>query len=181
MEMQEKLQQIKLLALDVDGVLTDGTINIGNDGELFKGFNAKDGLGISAALRNGLQIAIITGRKSAIIHKRATELGITLLCEGVHNKYAELMRLQRQLGLEKEQIAYIGDDLNDLPAFSAAGISFTPADGSEDVKFMANYVLHCNGGRGAVREAIEMIFKSQEKWLQIVEGYKQITTIGDKQ
>lgn len=181
MKMQEKLQQIKLLALDVDGVLTDGSINIGNDGELFKGFNAKDGLGISAALRNGLQVAIITGRKSEIIHKRAAELGIKLLCEGVHNKYAELLRLQSDLGLAKSQVAYIGDDLNDLPAFSAAGLSFSPADGSEDVKVEADCILQNNGGRGAVREAIELIFKAQNKWSQIVAGYKQIKVIGDKQ
>lgn len=181
MDIQNKLQEIQLLALDVDGVLTDGTINIGNEGELFKGFNAKDGLGISAALRHGLHVAIITGRKSAIIHKRASELGIKLLCEGVHNKYAELLRLQNELGLVKSQVAYIGDDLNDLPAFSAAGLSFTPADGSADVKAEADYVLQNNGGRGAVREAIELIFKAQSKWPQVVAGYKQITEIGDKQ
>ena len=102
--MQTRLAQIKLLALDVDGVLTDGTINIGNNGELFKGFNAKDGLGISCALRSGLYVAIITGRKSEIIHKRAAELGISLLCEGVKDKYSELVRLARELQLTQEEI-----------------------------------------------------------------------------
>mgnify|MGYP006318812069 FL=1 len=136
--MQDKLSKIKLLALDVDGVLTDGTINIGNNGEIFKGFNAKDGLGISCALRSGLNIAIITGRKSEIIHKRAEELGISLLCEGVKDKYSELRRLAEELQLTQDEIAYMGDDLNDLPAFKAAGISFAPQDAVTEVAAMAN-------------------------------------------
>lgn len=179
--LEQKLQKIKLLALDVDGVLTDGSINIGNEGELFKAFNAKDGLGISASLRHGLQIAIITGRKSEIIHKRAGELGITLLCEGVKDKYAELMRLQQMLKLTKAETAYIGDDLNDLPAFLAAGVAFTPNDGCDDVKDEATVILQHDGGHGAVREAVEMIFKAQNKWVQIVAGYKQIKSLGDAQ
>lgn len=177
----EKLKNIKLLALDVDGVLTDGTINIGNDGEVFKAFNAKDGLGISAGLRHGLNIAIITGRKSEIIHKRAKELGITLLCEGIKDKYSELRRLQKELGFTREEIAYIGDDLNDLPAFQTAGISFTPMDGCEDVRAEASIILSYTGGHGAVREAIEMIFKAQNKWKAVVADYKEIKHLGDAQ
>lgn len=180
-ELNAKLKKVKLLALDVDGVLTDGHINIGAEGELFKAFNAKDGLGISASLRNGLQIAIITGRKSSIIHKRADELGVKLLCEGVHDKYAELKRLQRELGLGESETAYIGDDLNDLPAFKATGVAFTPADGCEDVKVCADFVLQYNGGSGAVRQAIEMIMKAQNKWGQIVAGYKQVVSLEDAQ
>lgn len=179
--LEAKLQKIKLLALDVDGVLTDGSINIGNEGELFKAFDAKDGLGISASLRHGLQIAIITGRKSEIIHKRAGELGITLLCEGVKDKYAELRLLQQKLQLTKENTAYIGDDLNDLPAFQGAGVAFTPNDGCDDVKEEATVILQHKGGHGAVREAVEMIFKAQNKWSQIVTGYKQIKCLGDAQ
>lgn len=179
--MEAALKKIKLLALDVDGVLTDGSINIGNEGELFKAFNAKDGLGISAGLRTGLQIAIITGRKSTIIHKRAQELGITLLCEGVKNKYAELERLQHTLNITKEETSYMGDDLNDLPAFAAAGCSFAPADASAEVLNEAKIVLSHRGGKGAVREAIELILKAQRKWDQVVEGYKQIAVLGDAQ
>ena len=179
--MEKKLAKIKLLALDVDGVLTDGSINIGNEGELFKAFNAKDGLGISAALRNGLQIAIITGRKSAIIHKRAEELGITLLCEGVKNKFAELKRLQEALKLSQEEVAYMGDDLNDLPAFMASGLAFAPQDAVEEVKAEANIVLEHVGGRGAVREAVELILKSQAKWADVVAGYKSVAALGDAQ
>ena len=122
------LQGICLLALDVDGVLTDGSINMGAQGELFKSFYAQDGLGISVALRSGLQIAIITGRKSEIIHRRAQELGIQMVQEGVKDKYLALEQLQNQLGLSRGQVAYMGDDLNDLPAFRAAGVTFAPAD-----------------------------------------------------
>lgn len=169
----EDFRFISLLALDVDGVLTDGTINIGPQGEVFKGFNAKDGLGISCALRNGLQIAIITGRRSEIIHRRAEELGITLLCEGVKDKYAALSGLSKKLGLRLEQVAYMGDDLNDLPAFEAAGMVFAPSDAVDEVCEAADVVTIAEGGKGAVREAIELILRAQGRWDAIVEGYLQ--------
>ena len=178
--MQEKLTKIKLLALDVDGVLTDGTINIGDNGELFKGFNAKDGLGISCALRSGLQVAIITGRKSTIIHKRAAELGITMLREGVKDKYAELVKVAEEFGFTQEQIAYMGDDLNDLPAFKAAGFTFAPQDAVSEVLANADCVAKKDGGRGAVRFAIEMILKAQNKWEKLVASYLE-SGQGDKQ
>lgn len=178
--MQDKLSKIKLLALDVDGVLTDGTINIGDNGELYKGFNAKDGLGISCALRSGLKVAIITGRKSEIIHKRSSELGITLLCEGVKDKYAELIKLTKELALTKEEVAYMGDDLNDLPAFRAAGFSFAPQDAVTEVVNNADCVVQKNGGRGAVRDAIEMILKAQDKWEGLIASYL-LSGQGDKQ
>lgn len=178
--MQDKLSKIKLLALDVDGVLTDGTINISDNGELFKGFNAKDGLGISCALRSGLKVAIITGRKSEIIHKRSAELGITLLCEGVKDKYAELIKLTKELALTKEEVAYMGDDLNDLPAFRAAGFSFAPQDAVAEVVNNADCVVQKNGGRGVVRAAIEMILKAQDKWEGLIASYL-LSGQGDKQ
>ena len=178
--MQDKLSKIKLLALDVDGVLTDGTINIGDNGELFKGFNAKDGLGISCALRSGLKVAIITGRKSEIIHKRSAELGITLLCEGVKDKYVELIKLTKELALTKEEVAYMGDDLNDLPAFRAAGFSFAPQDAVTEVVNNADCVVQKDGGRGAVRAAIEMILKAQDKWEGFIASYL-LSGQGDKQ
>ena len=178
--MQDKLSKIKLLALDVDGVLTDGTINIGDNGEFFKGFNAKDGLGISCALRSGLKVAIITGRKSEIIHKRSAELGITLLCEGVKDKYAELIKLTKELALTKEEVAYMGDDLNDLPAFRAAGFSFAPQDAVTEVVNNADCVVQKDGGRGTVRAAIEMILKAQNKWEGLIASYL-LSGQGDKQ
>lgn len=173
MNIDDKLKKIRLLALDADGVLTDGTINIGGSGEVFKGFNAKDGLGISCALRHGLEIAVITGRCSEIIHRRSDELGIKLLLEGTSRKGAELARVAAKLGLSREETAYMGDDLNDLPAFAAAGLAFAPADASEDVKERAAVVTAACGGRGAVREVIEMILRAQGKWEQIVASYTE--------
>ena len=165
------LQKIKLLALDVDGVLTDGTIYISPAGEVFKGFNAKDGMGISCALRNNLQIAVITGRQSPIVERRCEELGIKLFMQGVKDKRLALQKMAQELGLTREEIAYMGDDLNDIPAFKASGLNFVPADGSIEVLAVADIITKAKGGRGAVREAITMILAAQDNWEQIVNSY----------
>ena len=174
------LQKIKLLALDVDGVLTDGSIYISPAGEVFKGFNAKDGMGISCALRSGLQIAVITGRQSPIVERRCEELGITLLQQGVKDKRLALQKMAQELGLTREEIAYMGDDLNDIPAFKASGLNFVPADGSIEVLAVADIITKAKGGRGAVREAITMILAAQDNWEQIVNSYLTAGQ-GDKQ
>jgi len=174
------LQKIKLLALDVDGVLTDGTIYISPAGEVFKGFNAKDGMGISCALRNNLQIAVITGRQSPIVERRCEELGIKLFMQGVKDKRLALQQMAQELGLTREEIAYMGDDLNDIPAFKASGLNFVPADGSIEVLAVADIITKAKGGRGAVREAITMILAAQDNWEQIVNSYLTAGQ-GDKQ
>lgn len=174
------LQKIKLLALDVDGVLTDGSIYISPAGEVFKGFNAKDGMGISCALRSGLQIAVITGRQSPIVERRCEELGITLLQQGVKDKRLALQQMAQQLGLVREEIAYMGDDLNDIPAFKASGLNLVPADGSIEVLAVADIITKASGGRGAVREAITMILAAQDNWNVIVNSYLNAGQ-GDKQ
>lgn len=167
-EFIEAAKAIRLLALDVDGVLTDGTIYIAADGECFKGFNAKDGMGISCALHNGLEVAIITGRKSEIIHRRAEELGIITIIEGAKDKREALRSLRRLRGLSVEEVAYVGDDLNDLPAFAESGLTFAPNDAAEDVYDAADIGLDNPGGRGAVREAIEYILAAQDKWEKLL-------------
>ena len=174
------LQKIKLLALDVDGVLTDGTIYISPAGEVFKGFTAKDGMGISCALRNNLQIAVITGRQSPIVERRCEELGIKLFMQGVKDKRLALQQMAQELGLTREEIAYMGDDLNDIPAFKASGLNFVPADGSIEVLAVADIITKAKGGRGAVREAITMILAAQDNWEQIVNSYLTAGQ-GDKQ
>ncbi len=174
------MAKIKLLALDVDGVLTDGTINIGGSGEVFKGFNAKDGLGISCALRSGIEVAIITGRFSEIIHRRAAELGIRHLYEGVRDKYAALEKLREELHLERQEVAYMGDDLNDLPAFKAAGVAFAPADAAAEVAAAAQVVTAACGGRGAVREAVERLLQASGSWDAVVASYQECGQ-GDRQ
>lgn len=174
------LQKIKLLALDVDGVLTDGSIYISPAGEVFKGFNAKDGMGISCALRSGLQIAVITGRQSPIVERRCEELGITLLQQGVKDKRLALQQMAQELGLVREEIAYMGDDLNDIPAFKASGLNLVPADAAMEVLTVADIITKASGGRGAVREAITMILAAQDNWNVIVNSYLNAGQ-GDKQ
>lgn len=174
------LQKIKLLALDVDGVLTDGSIYISPAGEVFKGFNAKDGMGISCALRSGLQIAVITGRQSPIVERRCEELGITLLQQGVKDKRLALQQIAQKLGLVREEIAYMGDDLNDIPAFKASGLNLVPADAAIEVMAVADIITKASGGRGAVREAITMILAAQDNWNVIVNSYLNAGQ-GDKQ
>ena len=174
------LQKIKLLALDVDGVLTDGSIYISPAGEVFKGFNAKDGMGISCALRSGLQIAVITGRQSPIVERRCEELGITLLQQGVKDKRLALQQMAQELGLVREEIAYMGDDLNDIPAFKASGLNIVPADAAMEVLAVADIITKASGGRGAVREAITMILAAQDNWNVIINSYLNAGQ-GDKQ
>lgn len=178
--LQEALKRTKLLALDVDGVLTDGTIYISPAGEVFKGFNAKDGMGISCALRSNLQIAVITGRQSPIVERRCQELGIKLLKQGVKDKRQVLEQMAEQLGLTAKEVAYMGDDLNDIPAFAAAGLNIAPADASIEVLAVADIITKAKGGRGAVREAITMILAAQDNWNVIVNSYLQAGQ-GDKQ
>lgn len=178
--MKTELKNIRLLALDVDGVLTDGTINIGSQGEVFKGFNAKDGLGISCLQRQGIDVAIITGRRSEIIHRRAEELGIKYLCEGIKDKYTALLQLSSRLQLDRRQVAYMGDDLNDLPAFKVAGIAFAPADAAAEVAAAAQIVTRAEGGRGAVREAAEMLLQARGCWEEVIASYQECGQ-GDRQ
>ena len=171
--LKERAAAIRLLALDVDGVLTDGSINIAAEGEIFKSFNAKDGLGLSLALRLGLKVAVITGRKSAIVAKRLQELGVKLLFQDVKDKFAKLDELSKELGLSREEVAYMGDDLNDLPAFCATGLKFAPADAAPEVKEAADLVTEAQGGRGAVRQAVEFLLKARGLWQDAVTSYNK--------
>ena len=160
--LQQKAKKIKLVALDMDGTLTDGSINIGGEGELFKRFNAKDGLGITAARRHGLRVAVITGRKGAIAQRRAEELGIAEdVMTGISAKRKALQALAEKYKLSLAEIAFMGDDLNDLPALKIAGLSAAPADATEDVKQRVEYITPHKGGRGAVRDLLELILKAR--------------------
>lgn len=180
MHLQTQLKQIKMLALDVDGVLTDGTINMGPNGEVFKPFNCKDGLGLSTAIRHGLLVVIITGRTSAITRNRAKELGITQIYEGIKDKGSLLEEIAMKNKLTLANIAYMGDDLNDLAALQKAGVAATPADAVDDIKKVCSFIAERTGGHGAVRELLEAIFKAQGCWQDIVAEYTQAGQ-GDKQ
>ena len=146
---------IELIVLDVDGTLTDGRITYTEDGDEIKSFSVKDGLAIASWRRLGKQVAIITGRKSKIVARRAKELGIEHLYQGIHNKQEVLENLLKALNLTMENVASAGDDLNDYQMLNASKLSFVPADASPHVKRIASTVLQNRGGEGAVREMIE--------------------------
>lgn len=151
--------KIKLLAMDIDGTLTDGRIYISADGECMKAFDVKDGYGIVGFMKLGGIAAVITGRRSTIAEQRCAELGITELHQGVADKTACLAELARQYGVAPSEIAYIGDDLNDLDCMRFAGVSGCPADAVDEVKEIADFICSHLGGRGAVRELIDWLIK----------------------
>lgn len=150
---------IKLFVMDVDGTLTDGKIYMSANGELCKAFNIKDGLGIKKLRDAGIIPAIITGRKSDIVAQRAQELGIEEVYQGVDTKEKCLEKLVSKYQIDYENVAYIGDDENDLAVMQMVGVSFAPADAVSAVREYVDYVLSLDGGNGAVREAAEMILK----------------------
>lgn len=162
---------IKLLAVDVDGVLTDGSIIIGQDGELSKHFSVQDGLGIRVAIRKGIQFSIITGRHSEIVLHRAMELNISSVYENVADKGEILTQVAKEAGIDLADVAFMGDDLNDLSAMNIAGAAFAPANAVDDVKEFADYVTVKQGGSGAVREVVEKILTDKGIWQDVVASY----------
>ena len=156
--------KIKLLVMDVDGTLTDGKINMGPSGELFKSFNIRDGYGINEMLpEHGIVPAIITGRTSQIVENRARELHITELYQGKHDKLDTLKSLMSKYDCNRNNVAYIGDDILDIVCMKECAIVGCPADACQEVKDLANYVCLNKGGDGAVREFIEFVIKYNSK------------------
>jgi 3-deoxy-D-manno-octulosonate 8-phosphate phosphatase (KDO 8-P phosphatase) len=172
--MKDLAKNIKLIVLDVDGTLTDGTIYIDNNGIETKGFNVKDGFSIANGIKQGVKFAIITGRSSKIVEKRAQELGIEDVYQGVHNKIEKLDELLSKYELTYENCAYMGDDINDLPAMKRSALVGVPQDGVEEVKEYAHFIAKNNGGRGAVREFVDFILKAQGIHKNILDSYKSI-------
>ncbi len=154
---------LRLLALDVDGVLTDGRLYYGNDGEELKAFNIKDGLGLKLLQRAGVAVAIITGRRSQIVERRAAELGIAHVVQGREDKRVALEELCASLGLALAQCAYMGDDLPDLGALRAAAIGLAPADAVDAVAEAADWQSRYPGGGGCVREACEQLLHAMDR------------------
>ena len=171
LEAIQKARDIKLLVLDVDGVLTDGHLWYDNSGEELKAFNIQDGLGIKLLLRGGVDVAIITGRRSALVARRARELGIRHVIQGREDKLAALQALLEELALPLQEIAYMGDDLPDLAAIRAAGLGIAVANAQPVVAGHADYKTARSGGDGAVREICDLILQAQGKFDAIVERY----------
>lgn len=162
---------IRLVLLDVDGVLTDGRITYAGDREEIKSFDVKDGLGVKLLAEGGIEAGILSARKSRPVGRRARELGIRLVRQGVEDKGAELAAISRGKNLSLREIAFLGDDLGDLPAFRRVGLAVAVADSVPELRKAAHLTTAAAGGRGAVREAAEKILKAQGKWPGIVKKF----------
>lgn len=170
--MNDKLKNIQLLLLDVDGVMTDGRIIYDGNGLETKFFNVKDGHGIKMLQRHGIQVGIITGRSSVVVDIRARELGIDLVYQGALNKLESYKDVKQKTGLEDSQIAYVGDDIIDVPVIRRVGFSAAPPDSLPEVLALVDLVTSCGGGRGAVREVCDMILKARGVWDEIASRYE---------
>lgn len=167
------LAKITLLALDVDGVLTDGTLAINGDGSETKFFNSLDGHGIKMWQRAGLKVALISGRASPPTERRAEQLKIEYVFQDCHDKLPVIEQLADQLGISRENMVFVGDDLTDMPVMRYVGFSVAVANAVDEVKKCADYVTTRPGGGGAVREVIEYILKSSGRWQELMKRYLQ--------
>ena len=159
-----RVGRIRLLVLDVDGVLTDGGLYYGPTGEEIKRFHVQDGLAIAAARQAGVQVAVISGRASASVTRRMAELGVVEVHQGVEDKAAALASLMTRLGLAPLQVAVMGDDLMDLPLMRQVGLALAPANAVSEVRKAAHWISRRRGGDGAVREAIEHLLRARRAW-----------------
>ncbi|MBN2299333.1 MAG: HAD-IIIA family hydrolase [Deltaproteobacteria bacterium] len=165
------MNRVKCLVLDVDGVLTDSRIYFTDDGREIKAFNSKDGHGLKLIMRAGIQVAIITGRYSKALEYRVKDLGIEHVIQGSKDKTASLSELSQRLGIDPGEMAYMGDDVVDLPAMKLCAVSIAPADAVEMVRRKADIVTDLPGGQGAVREAVEIILKRMNLFDVVMERY----------
>lgn len=156
-----RARRIKLIAFDIDGVMTDGTLFLCDDGKEYKGFNSLDGHGLKMLKRTGIELAIITGRNSRVVEHRAKNLGIDIIHQGAEDKLAVYEALCRELNIACEETAYMGDDVVDLPVMRRAGLAITVPAAPDMVKAYSQYITRREAGRGAVREACEAIMRAQ--------------------
>ncbi|MBF0219544.1 MAG: 3-deoxy-manno-octulosonate-8-phosphatase KdsC [Gammaproteobacteria bacterium] len=161
-ELLQRAAAIKLVIFDVDGVLTDGTLFLGDDGQEYKAFNSRDGLGMMMLQRCGITIGIITARQSNVVQLRMQSLGITHLYQGQQEKLPAYEKMLETLHLAAEQVAYVGDDLIDLPIMTRAGIAIAVADAQSEVIARADWVTPRNGGHGAARDVCELIMRGHQ-------------------
>jgi len=172
-ELLKIAKSIKFLILDVDGVLTDGSIILDNEGNEFKSFHVRDGHGIKMLIRAGIQVAIITGRHSKIVERRAHELGITEVFQKCFNKEVAYRQLSEKYSVTDSEIAYIGDDIVDIPLLKRSGFPVVVADADDEVKAVAKMITKKMGGRGAVREVCDFLLKAKGLWQGIIDGYSK--------
>lgn len=168
---ETQAQKITCLALDVDGVLTDGRIIVGSDGHELKFFDVRDGHGLKMMTRAGIRLALITARPSPITASRAKELDIEDVFQGSLQKMPSYLELLERRSLKDDEVCFIGDDIVDLPVLGRVGLACAPADAVSEVREACQYISPFNGGRGAVRDICEFILKAQGKWATLMERY----------
>ena len=167
-DLSERCQPIELLVTDVDGVMTDGKIVLDNRGIETKNFHVRDGLAFSLWHKAGKHAAILSARKSTAVDLCASSLKVTQVLQGYEQKEKPLRNLIEELGFSPRQVCYVGDDLPDIPALSIVGLAACPADAVEEVRGVAHYITHAQGGNGTIREIVELILKAQGKWIQLI-------------
>ena len=173
MTVEERASGVRLLLFDVDGVLTDGVVVVHTDGSESKGFHIKDGAAIVWAQRAGLTVGLLSARASGATTHRAAQLAVRVVQQGVPSKRDAFERILRDTGVDAQNVAYMGDDLLDLPVLLRAGLSAAPADAAAEVRQIVHWVSSARGGRGAVREFIEMVLRAQGRWDAVVAGYRE--------
>ena len=170
-DVMARAARIKLVLFDVDGVLTDGRLYLDNRGEEYKSFHSRDGHGLKMLMRNGVDTGVITGRNSQIVAHRTRELGMQHVHQGCHDKLPVYEDLVQRLGMQHEEIAFVGDDVVDLPIMLRAGLAVAPQDGHFYVKRHAHWITPCAGGRGVARDVCELILLAQDKYLDEMQRY----------
>ena len=170
-EIAARARRLRLLLLDVDGVLTDGAVHIDDRGGEAKRFSIRDGAAIVWARREGLEVGLLSGRASGATTRRAAELGLRIVSQGDLDKRQAFERILTANSLAAEEVAYMGDDLIDLAVLARAGLSAAPADAADEVRARVHWVSRYPGGRGAVRDLVELVFRARGRWDAMVEEY----------
>lgn len=169
--MTADFSKVRLLLLDVDGILTTGGIIYNDRGEETKIFSVRDGLGIRILMDAGIPVGIVTGRASGALRHRLANLGISLIWDGVKDKAAVLQKIETATGIAPEEMAFMGDDLPDLPLMRRVGLSVTVKDAPEEIQTRVHHVTRCGGGMGAVREVCEAILKAKGSWQSVLDRF----------
>jgi 3-deoxy-D-manno-octulosonate 8-phosphate phosphatase (KDO 8-P phosphatase) len=172
-DVRTRARRVRLLVLDVDGVLTDGRMILSEHGDELKSFHTHDGMGVAVARRAGIKVAIVTGEKSVIGQRRGAKLGVEEIVLGSRRKAETVEELGVKLGVELDEIAFMGDDLLDIPALERAGLAVAPANAVPEVRAMVDVVTRAHGGAGAVRECVELILRAQGGWTSAVRAFVQ--------
>jgi 3-deoxy-D-manno-octulosonate 8-phosphate phosphatase (KDO 8-P phosphatase) len=171
-QVRERAAKVKLLILDVDGVLTDGRIIMDHKGREIKAFDVRDGHGLRLLMEAGIEVAIVTGRSSPVVQKRADDLGITRVRQGVHDKVGVYQEIAREVGITDDETCFVGDDLVDIPLLKRVGIPIVVADGAPEAKRYARYVTQSSGGTGAVREVCDLLLQARGTWEAVLRRYE---------